>query len=124
MESSLKKSELVIFVLRSLLVSYLTTGGLLLLLALLLYRFQLSESIVSVAIIIIYIAATFLAGYLAGKKMKSKKFIWGFIMGVLYFLIMILVSLIVNHSIKDVSSNLLTTFFLCAGAGMLGGMLS
>ena len=35
-----------------------------------------------------------------------------------------LVSLIVNHSIKDVSSNLLTTFFLCAGAGMLGGMLS
>ena len=111
MESSLKKSELVIFVLRSLLVSYLTTGGLLLLLALLLYRFQLSESIVSVAIIIIYIAATFLAGYLAGKKIKSKKFIWGFVMGVLYFLIMVLVSLIVNHSIKDVSSNLLTTFF-------------
>lgn len=124
MEHSFKKSGLAIFILRSLLISYLLTGGLLLLLALLLYRFQLPESVISVAIIVIYIAATFLAGFLAGKKIGTQKFIWGFIMGVLYFLIMIIVSLLVNHSIKDVSSHLLTTFFLCGGAGMLGGMLS
>ena len=119
-----KKSSVAVFLLRSLLVSYLVTGGCLLLLALLLYRFQLSESIVSIAIIVIYIVSTFLAGYITGKKMGTRKFLWGFGIGVAYFLIMIIVSLIVNHSIQDVSANLLTTFLICAGAGMLGGMLS
>ena len=124
MERVSKKSSVAVFILRSLLVSYLITGGCLLLLALLLYRFQLSESVVSIAIIIVYIISTYFAGYITGKKMGTRKFLWGLGMGVSYFLIMIVVSLIVNHSIQDVSSNVLTTFLLCSGAGMLGGMLS
>ncbi len=124
MEHVRKKSSVSVFILRSLLVSYLITGGCLLLLALLLYRFQLSESVISIAIIIVYIISTYLAGYITGKKMGTRKFLWGLFMGVAYFLIMVVVSLLVNHSIQDVSSNVLTTFLLCAGAGMLGGMLS
>ncbi len=124
MEHFRKKSSVSVFILRSLLVSYLITGGCLLLLALLLYRFQLSESVISIAIIIVYIISTYLAGYITGKKMGTRKFLWGLFMGVAYFLIMVVVSLLVNHSIQDVSSNVLTTFLLCAGAGMLGGMLS
>ncbi len=124
MEHFRQKSSVSVFILRSLLVSYLITGGCLLLLALLLYRFQLSESVISIAIIIVYIISTYLAGYITGKKMGTRKFLWGLFMGVAYFLIMVVVSLLVNHSIQDVSSNVLTTFLLCAGAGMLGGMLS
>ncbi len=115
---------LYLIIIRNLLCGYLITGGLLMLLALLLYRFGLTESIVSIAIILIYIISTFFSGFLTGRKIGTKKYIWGFIMGILYFVVMILISLIVNHSLDDVGSNLFTTFLLCAGAGMLGGMLS
>lgn len=112
------------FVLKSLLISYLLTAGLLLLLALFLYKFSLTEKIVSLCITGIYILVTFLAGFLAGKREGSKKFLWGLMMGCLYFIILTLVSLIVNHGMGELSSGFFTTLVLCAGSGMLGGMLS
>lgn len=114
----------VIFLLKCLLFSYIITGGLLLLLALLLYRFGLSEKIVAIAIIVIYVAATFFAGFVAGKKIKNRKFIWGLLLGLAYFMVLAVVSLIVNHSISDLTTGFFTTLALCAGGGMLGGMLS
>lgn len=117
-------SDRVVHILKALLVSYVLTGGLLLLLALLLYRFSLSESIVSISIIAIYVVASFIAGSLAGNKMEARKFMWGLLMGVLYFLILVVVSLVVNHSLKDVATNFFTVFILCAAGGMLGGMKS
>ncbi|MGN0387253.1 MAG: TIGR04086 family membrane protein [Suilimivivens sp.] len=112
------------FVLKSLLISYLLTAGLLLLLALFLYKFSLTEKIVSLCITGIYILVTFLAGFLAGKREGSKKFLWGLMMGCLYFIILTLVSLIVNHGMGELSPGFFTTLVLCAGSGMLGGMLS
>ena len=112
------------FVLKSLLISYLLTAGLLLLLALFLYKFSLTEKIVSPCITGIYILVTFLAGFLAGKREGSKKFLWGLMMGCLYFIILTLVSLIVNHGMGELSPGFFTTLVLCAGSGMLGGMLS
>lgn len=94
------------------------------LLALLVYRFGLSEKIVSLAIIGIYIAATFMAGFITGKRQKSRKFLWGLVMGGAYFLVLVILSLAVNRSFQDVASNFATVFILCAGSGMLGGMLS
>ena len=112
------------FILKCLLLSYLLTTGLLLLLALMLYRFGLSEKIVSICIIAIYIIITFLAGFLAGKREGNRKFLWGLMMGSLYFVILIVLSLIVNHGLSGVSGNLLTVLMLCGGSGMLGGMIS
>ena len=112
------------FIMKCLLFSYVLTAGLLLLLALLLYRFSLQEKIVNIGIIVIYIAVTFLAGLLAGKRAGSRKFLWGLCMGTLYFAVLALVSLAVNRSIADVATNFVTVFCLCAGSGMLGGMLA
>ena len=61
----------IFYLLRVLLFSYLITGFLLLLLAFLLYRVGLSEKVVTISIIGIYVIATFLAGFLAGKKMEK-----------------------------------------------------
>lgn len=113
-----------VFIIKCMLGAYILTAGLLLLLAFILYRFGLSEKVVSVCIIAIYIAVTFLAGLLAGKREGKRKFLWGLIMGVLYFGILTVVSLVVNKGIEDVAGNMLTVFFLCAGSGMLGGMVS
>ena len=53
--------------------AYVLTGLLLLVLAFLLWRFQISEKMVGAGIILIYVTATFAAGFLAGKKAKSRK---------------------------------------------------
>ncbi|NLL77724.1 MAG: TIGR04086 family membrane protein [Clostridiales bacterium] len=113
-----------IFLLKCLLFSYVLTAGLLLLLALILYRFSLQEKVVNICIILIYIAVTFLAGFIAGRRMGNRKFLWGLLMGILYFAVLALVSLIVNRSLQEVGSNAFTVFLLCGGSGMLGGMLS
>ncbi len=112
------------FLLKCLLFAYLATAGLLLLLALLLYRFNLSENTVSFGVIAIYVVVTFLAGLWTGKRMKTRKFIWGLLIGCLYFIVLVLVSLAVNHGLSDVASNFVTVLLLCAGSGMMGGMVS
>ncbi len=116
--------EGILFMMKCLLFSYVLTAGLLLLLALMLYRFGLQEKAVNIGIILIYIAVTFLSGLFVGKRAGSRKFLWGLWMGVLYFAVLAMVSLAVNRSISDVASNFVTVFFLCGGSGMLGGMVA
>ena len=123
-EKNMKSGEGVIFMLKCLLVSYVLTAGLLLLLALMLYRFGLKENIVNICIIAIYIIVTFLSGMLVGKRAGNRRFLWGLLMGVLYFVVLAAVSFAVNRSIQDVANNCVTVFLLCAGSGMLGGMVS
>lgn len=114
----------VVRVMKALLVSYVLTGGLLLLIAGLLYKFQLDEGKIQIGIILTYILSCFVGGFLAGKMMKSRQFLWGVLIGLLYFLVMTLVSLAVNRELSGTSSGFVTTFLLCMGGGMLGGMLS
>lgn len=124
MEQSIKKGVDVLFLLKLLAFSYIITAVFLLILSMLLYKFRLSETIINIGIVVIYIAATFLTGFLAGKKTGTKKYLWGLFLGAGYFLILTLISLIINHGISDFSGNFLSTLFLCIGSGMLGGMLS
>lgn len=111
-------------VMKALLASYMVTGLLLLLIAGLLYKFQLDEGKIQIGIIVTYILSCFVGGFLAGKMMKSRQFLWGVLLGLLYFLIMTLVSIAVNRELQGTSSGFITSFLLCMGGGMLGGMLS
>lgn len=118
-----KNNSLIMFLLKCLLVSYLLTAVCLLLLTFLLYKFGLSEKAVSVAIIIIYVISTLTGGYVAGKKLQNKKFLWGLLLGTVYFLILVAVSMMISNSPGEIGDAYLTTLILCAGGGMLGGML-
>ena len=123
-EGNMKSSAGVIFMLKCLLFSYVLTGGLLFLLAFVLYRFGLQENIVNISIILIYVAVTFLSGLIVGKKAVNRRFVWGLLMGVIYFMVLAVVSLLVNRSVESVASDFVSVFLLCAGSGMLGGMVS
>ncbi len=114
----------IFFLLKTLLFSYILTAGLLLILALLLFKLELSEGPVAVAIIAIYVVATFFAGFMTGKKLQNRKFLWGLLMGAAYFVVLVLISLAVKQSPDTLGDNFFTTMVLCAGGGMLGGMLS
>ena len=105
-------------------IMFIISGLLLLLLALLLYRLELSEAVVKVAVIIIYIVTGMSGGILMGKKIKDKKFLWGFLAGTVYFGILFVVSLAVKGGTGIEPVKMVTTWVLCACAGTAGGMIS
>lgn len=111
-------------VLKSLLCSYTLTGVMLLILAFLLFKMDLSEAVVSVGIIVIYILSCFLGGLLLGRKMKKQKYVWGLLLGTGYFLLLAGVSCLVERSFSMNPAQIITTFAMCAGGGTLGGMIS
>ncbi len=113
----------VLFLMKCLLFSYILTGALLALLALILYKAELDEKVVAVAMIVIYVGATLFAGFMAGKKIQNKKFLWGLLEGCAYFGILALISLIAGTEGAGAGHSFLTTFVLCGAGGMLGGML-
>lgn len=110
--------------LKSLLCAYIVTGILLLILTLLLYKAGLSEENINAGIILTYVISTFSGGFVIGKLTGARKFLWGLLLGVVYFLLLTLISLGIYHSLQSDLMNLTTTFLLCAGGGMLGGMIS
>ncbi len=113
-----------LWLLKSLLCAYIVTGILLFILTMLLYKLNLDEGKVTAGIVVIYILSTFAGGFLAGKLAGTRRFLWGLGLGILYFVLLVLISLGVYHGLQSGWQNLLTTGLLCAGGGMLGGMLS
>lgn len=111
-------------ILKILLFMYIVTGILLVILAGLLYKMQLSEGVVSAGIVVIYVVAGFLGGFLAGKIMKTRKFMWGMVMGGCYFLVLVAGSIAFRHGIGMEVSRFFTTLILCTASGMIGGMAS
>lgn len=115
--------ETIICMLVYLLIAFLGSVLLLALVALLLFKFQISAQTVSVMMIAVYILMPFVAGLLMGRKMEERKFLYGAMMGAVYFLILCIFSMVYQKTGIDVSQNLFTTAALCIGGGTLGGML-
>ncbi len=124
MNKTLKQNMQVMWILKALLACYLVTGILLLVVAFLLYRFDLSEQMVTIAIVATYAISTFAGGFIAGKIKQERKFLWGLVMGAIYFLLLLFISIGVYREVSQQGTHLLTTVLLCLGGGMLGGMLS
>lgn len=112
------------WMIKAMLCAYVITGILLIVLTLLLYKAGLSEEYVNAGITLIYVIATFSGGFVMGKLTGSRKFLWGLLTGCLYFVLLVLISLGVYHSFQSEISGVITTLLLCAGGGMLGGMIA
>ena len=124
MERQARKESMLIPVMVILVTMYIITGMLLLLLAFLMYKMDLGEPVVNGAIIAIYIIAGFLGGFLMGKKTGVKKYLWGFLMGALYYGVLILVGLILHQGLGAEPVHLLSTMILCLLSATAGGMIS
>lgn len=108
----------------SVFVMFIVSGLLLLLLAMLLYKMDLSEGAVKIGIVVIYVISGVIGGVIMGKVMKEQKFLWGLAAGALYFVILLLVSLLVKGGFEMEPAKVLTTAILCGASGMAGGMVS
>lgn len=124
MERQEKRETKIVWMLKSLLFSYVVTGMLLALLTVLLYKFELDEQLVSAAIVAIYVLATMAGGLVIGKLVKVRRFLWGLGLGAAYFALLMLITLGVYHTLNGNAANMITAFILCSGGGMIGGMIS
>ena len=87
MERAEGNNKIVLKVLSTLLVMYILTGAALFLLAFLLYKMELTENIVTIGIMVIYVVSGLLGGIIIGKRMKTRRFLWGILIGGAYFVV-------------------------------------
>lgn len=110
--------------LRSLIFSFFLALLLLIGLTFLLYKFRLGESQITAGICGIYILTCLFGGFLSGKSIKTYRFFWGLLTGILYFICLLLTSALQDSGITSNLSHLLFIGGICAGSGMVGGMIS
>ena len=111
-------------ILRSLLLAYALSGICLMLLALMVFKLDIGQGVVTVGILVIYVLSCLAGGFLSGKLMRQNKYKWGFLVGVCYFVLLMIVSFAVQRRWDMSFQHAVTTFFMCLGGGTLGGMLS
>lgn len=111
-------------VIKILIVAYVVTAVLLLLVSGIMYRFTLPLEQIQIGVMGIYVLANLVAGFLMGKVSKEKKFIWGLVMGIAYFVVLSIVSFVIHQSFYTDGEQTLIVFLTCAGSGMFGGMIS
>ncbi len=124
MQNEGKRQNEIFLIIKILFAMYIVTGVILMLLAFLLYKMDLSENVINIGVILVYVISGFLGGFIIGKVKKARKFIWGMLIGGLYFLILMAASLIFNKGLGSDMTHFLSTLVLCIASGMVGGMLS
>lgn len=125
MDNSIIRQNTKMFsLLKGLLFSYMITAFLIMILSFLMLKLDLSSMVISGGINFAYIVSAFVGGFFVGKKVEQKKFVWGLVMGVFYFVVLMLVSLLMNRVTPIPMGSLFTVFIICGLSGMLGGMIS
>lgn len=96
---------------------------LLLVSAVLLEKLGLNSEQARLMIYAVYIISGLAAGLLAGKWKRERKFVWGALAGLVWLLVVLIISLCMNQASIDVKE-LFPAIFCMVGGGMLGGMLA
>ena len=110
-------------VLISLLASYLLSALLLFILTLVLYRLKLKESQITPAVYALYLISCLAGGLLCGKALRTRRFFWGLLTGMLYFLALLAASVLLRHGQIPELTRMLPVLACCVAGGMIGGIL-
>lgn len=124
MEEKSKGLSKGVYLLTAVMLAVILTALLLMLTALLMEKMGISGIFVGVMIVVADCLPVFVAGIFLGKKVKEKRFLWGFLMAVLCFFLYLLLALIYDTSEILSIGSYIRTFLLMGAGGMLGGMLS
>ena len=103
---------------KALIFSIILTLIALVVLSLVLSFSEVSESLINPAIIVISSVSILIGGFLVAKKIKQKGILNGAILGIVYMLIIYLISSLLNNNFS-----LGISAFIMIGAGILSGAL-
>lgn len=109
---------------RSLLLSYMLSGLMVLGLAYALYKLKLPEQQTNMAVLSIYCTACLIGGLISGKAAESHRFFWGLLLGILYFAVLSFISFVLSCGELPELSDSMSILACCSAGGMIGGMIS
>lgn len=72
---------------------------------------------------ITYFLSSFAGGLVLGKVMETRKFIWGIGCGITYFLIVLVLSVVMEAGAAAVGIGVFAALIISVAGGMLGGMV-
>lgn len=98
------------------------TAILLLLLSFIFYKTNLSEKGISVGIVMIYVIANFVGGFIIGKIKEKNKYKWGALVGGVFFVTLTFLSIMVTGQLYSSGIKAVWALMSCIGGGALGGM--
>lgn len=110
--------------LKILILSLLVTVFLLLLLSFLYYKLKFGTGTVTILVFFVYVLSCLTGGFLAGKQFETKRVLWGLGFGLLYFLLLLGISLASGSGLTDHLMNLSGIFAACVLSGAMGGFFS
>lgn len=109
---------------KGLIVAYFVTAVLLLVIAFLLWKWNIGGKVIGGGMIAIYVLSSLIGGLYLGKKQKERKFLWGILMGVLY-VFLLLFAAVLTHGIAGIwGKETIFAIIICVLSGMLGGMVA
>lgn len=110
--------------LKMLIIGYVITIVMLFLLSFILYKFAVSETVVTVGITITYAVSCFIGGLFLAKKEMNRRVLWGIAYGVLYYVILFIISMCMNKGVDINVTSAVRALLVCVISGALGGFFS
>ena len=96
----------------------------LLLMTLLFYKVQINNNKIMIGVYITYVLSNFVGGFIFGKIAGRKKYLYGMLVGAVYFVVLLIISIIVLKGTNVFTDEFLFALIACIAGGMLGGMIS
>lgn len=114
----------ILSIIKTLIATYIISAILLLIIAALMYKCDIGDNVVNILIVVSYIISTFVGGFIIGKVEKENKYLWGAGLGISYFMVLLIITLIVNGGMASGINGIMSTLLYCIAGGMIGGMIS
>lgn len=117
------KRNVMVQILKGIVLAYILSALALVILAFLMYQWDIPDSAVRGGILFSYVVSCFISGMAVSRQHAERKYLWGLLMGAAYFAILWIVSMIVNKEAFTGIPGIFPAMALCLLGGMLGGML-
>lgn len=117
------KSATVLQFVKGVLAAYAVSAVVLLILAFLMFQWDVSEEVIRGGVIFAYVISCFICGMFVSKEHTGRRYLWGILAGAAYYVILLIVSMVCNRAVFTSIPGILPALFLCLSGGMLGGMM-
>lgn len=114
----------IVSILKVLALAYAVTAVLLLLAAFIMYKAGIGESRMRIFVMVIYGIVTIFSGFVYGRTKGGRRLFNGCLMGVLYFAVLTVISVAVNHGFCQDLKKAAISMAVCVVGGAIGGIMS
>ena len=85
---------------------------------------HMNPGVIGGGVIAAYVISSLIGGFCIGQIRGKQKFLWGALMGLGYFLVLLLVGNVIYHQGLTMNFQTISSGIICVIAGMIGGMLA